>query len=417
MRFIYIIFMAISSSFYITGTQVPFWIKYVLMSMWIVISLLPGIIKKKKIEGIEYFCLKTYLGPIIFIITISFMSWLIERPSGFSMAYVTRMFSNCFNIILAIVSAIAAVKVFGKKAIKYTVIAIALSIFYNMICCIRMYGMGLFLQYIRQAIYSTDFQYGSALYNLGLALEVQDTTLATGFYILYFIFFDNENKKSNRFKYIIILLLCAYIGFKRTEFISIVIVSIFLILTKKFKPKNVIFITGTIMGIISFLYVLIVKMDMFSEVVDFIGADVTGRVNVYSWLSNYYDMSLLYIGKGFAFVDKSMYETTGFACHNVVIRMYAELGCIPFIVWLCWYLIKIPMNILKRFDEKCGTVAFSCILYLFLTYFIGNSINFFCIQFSFILIQLLLIFPEKKNIENVKGEDYENSNFINAKSL
>ena len=229
MKYLYIIFMAISSSYYVTGTQVPFWIRYVVMSLWIGISFLPSIMKKKKIEGLEYFCLRNYLGPIIFIIAVSFVSWIIKRPSGFSMSYVTRMFSNCFNIILAIISAISAVKLFGRKAIKYTVIAIAISIFYNVIGCIRIYGMSLFLQYIKQALFSTDFAYGSALYKLGSALEVQDTTLATGFYMLYFVFFDKENTTRNKSKYIIILLLCAYIGFKRTEFLSIIIVSIFII--------------------------------------------------------------------------------------------------------------------------------------------------------------------------------------------
>lgn len=420
MKYIYVLLMAIAFSYYVAGVQVDYWIKYVIAIIIFVMCLLPEILKKKKIDGVNFFCLKNYIMPIVFIALWSMAIWFVNKPAGFTTSNFTRMISSCLNLIFSITTAIAATKMFGKKAIKYSVIAIALSVAYNMVCCIRIYGINLFIQYITQAIFSTDFPYGSPLYNLGTALEVQDATLATGFYILYFLFFDNEDTKRTKIKYLILLLICSYIGFKRTEFLSLLITSIAIIFMKNFNQKNVIIVIGTILGIACFGYVVSIKTGIFGQIVDYLGVDVTRRTNVYGWLSEYFDLSILYLGKGFSFVDTTMYETTGFASHSVIVRMFAELGCIPFFIWLYWYLIKIPINVLKKysiFNKKAGIITFSCIIYLFLTYFIGNSINFFCIQFSFMIIQTSLMFPEENKKDKNIGGKHENSHFINAKSI
>lgn len=419
MKYMYILLLSISFSNYIVGIQVPYLIKYVLAIIISVIGLFPVINKTNKIQGIEYFGLKNYIKPIIYIFIWSIIIWGVNEPVGFNTSNITRMISNCMNLILSVTTAISVIRLFGKKAIKYSVIAIVISIVFNMICCIKVYGMGLFFQYITQAIFSTDFTYGSDLYNLGVGLEVQDATLAIGFYILYFIFFAQEYPKKSKIKYLILLLLCSYIGFKRTQFISIILTSIVLILMKKFKEKDIIILIGTVFTIVCFIYVVVIKLDLFANIVNYFGANVTGRTTIYTWLSKYYDLSILYIGKGFTFVDKNMFETTGFASHNSIVRMYAELGCIPFFIWSTWYLIRVPLNVLKKYSKQSALTTFACILYLFFTYFIGNSINFFCIQYSFILIQAVSIFEELENRkkDELQGGKNEDCNFINAKSL
>ncbi len=48
---------------------------------------------------------------------------------------------------------------FWKKVIKYSVWAILISILANLIYCIHLYGMGVFLQYLPQVALSTDFPF------------------------------------------------------------------------------------------------------------------------------------------------------------------------------------------------------------------------------------------------------------------
>lgn len=416
-KIIYIALLVVLFSGSIWGIEIPFFLKYGIGILISTLCILPQILKDKKIKGHEYFCLKTYLLPIILIVLWSFLIWIISPPENLSLSNVTRMFSNCLNLILSITVAISTIKVLGKDAVKYSVIAIAISIIINILYTISVYGIGLFLEYIPQAAFSTDFQYGSDLFNIGVQLEVQDATLAAGFYFLYFILFDEKSVKKEKIKYLLILSFCSYIGFKRTQFLSIILTICILLLMKKFKVKNIIRIVGTTFLIFCFGYVCIVKFDIFSDIVNLLGADVTGRTNIFKWLSEYFELSILYIGKGFTYVDKTMFELTGFASHNTIVRMYAELGCIPFIIWLYWYLIKIPKKVLKKQGNTAGKITFACVLYLFLTYCIGNSMNFFCIQYSFILIQLALIYNENNKVREIEGENNENCDFINAKSI
>lgn len=414
-KYVYILLMVIMFSNTFFGLPIPFGVKYLIGFGISIICLLPKILKTKKIEGIDYVCLKNYVMPIIFIGIWSMFIWGTNPPSKFSFSNITRLLSNCCNLILSITVAISTCKLFGKEAIKYSVIAIAISIGINCLYAINVYGFGLFINYLPQAMFSMDFIFNSSLYNLGLLLEVQDATLACGFYLIYFLFLDKIDPKTERIKYTVILLVCSYIGFKRTEFIAIVLVAIILILMKKFKANNTIVIVGILFTLFCIGYVVIIKLGIFSNIVKLLGVNITGRENIYSWLNKYFDLSIVYIGKGFTYVDKIMYELTGFATHNTIVRMYAEIGCIPFIIWLVWYLIHVPLKVFKRNGKNVALVTFSCILYLFFTYCIGNSMNFFCIQFSFMLVQVMPMFMNENN--KLKEEKNENSNIIDAESL
>ena len=75
--------------------------------------------------------------------------------------------------------------------------------------------------------------------------------------------------------------------------------------------------------------------------------------------------------------------------------MYAEIGCIPFLFWIYHYLIRIPMNIYNRDGAKSGMISFITTLYLFITFFVENTMSLFCIQFSYLLIPLAINYSEK----------------------
>lgn len=395
---IYVISMAVAFSFYFGGAQVVFWYKYLIAFLWTVSYLGVCIVKNRRIKGNSATIIKMYVYPLLMILGWSLFIFIFYSPSGVNIGNITRMISNVFYLILAITSAISTTYYFGKKVIKYSVWAIALSILANLIYCIHLYGMGIFIQYLPQAALSTDFAYGSVLYNFASCIEVQDATLATGFYILYFILFDKEDDLKTKCLYIGMLFGCSYLGFKRTQLTAVVITGIVIwcIQKSKIEISLIIKIIGIILLIFSFGYICIVKWDLFQMIVDRIGADVTGRQNVYRNLAKYYEISPIYIGKGFTFVDKTMYDTTGFAAHNTIVRMYAELGCIPFIIWTLWYLIRIPLKILNKFGRKISLVVIANTLYLFLTYCIGNSMNFYCIQYSFVLITVAVISNNRK---------------------
>ncbi len=388
MAIIYIISMVVAFSFYFGGAQVVFWYKYLIALLWALSYLGVCIFKEKKIKGNSAIIIKMYVYPLLTILAWSSFIFIFHSPSGANIGNVTRMVSNIVYLILAVTSAVSTTYYFGKKVIKYSIWAIFISIMANLIYCIHLYGLGIFLQYLPQAASSTDFPFGSVLYNFASCIEVQDATLATGFYILYMILFDEEDSIKTKLFYMGLLLVCSYLGFKRTEFIAVIFTVIVMWIIKKYAIdlSLMIKVIGIAILLFSFGYICIVKWDLFQTIIDKVGANVTGRQNVYRNLARYYEISPLYIGKGFTFVDKTMYDTTGFSAHNTVVRMYAELGFIPFIIWIVWYLIRIPLKILNKFGEKNALIVMTSTLYLFFTYCIGNSMNFYCIQYSFILI-------------------------------
>ena len=394
LSFLYVISMAVAFTNMFNGSLTPFYIKYIIALFWIAIWVI-DIIKKGKIEGRSIFAIKEYSIPFILIGLWSLFVWCIDRPTNFSGEFVSRMISNVLYVIITFFSAISAIHFFGRKSIKLSIIAMFLSVMVNLVYVISIYGIGMFLQYLPNIFDTTDYEFESAMYNFSLALEVQDITMAAGFYLIYFLFFDKDDSRKTKIFYIVLLFICAFIGFKRTVVfgLAIVFLVLWLVKRKKIKFKYIVYMTAIPFVIILFIYIAFIKFDIIGALSTALDIDMNGRVTIYGNLAQYFDLSIFYLGKGFSYVDKIMYETTGFVAHSVIIKMYAEIGCIPFIIWLYHYLIKVPIKTFNKFGENAGKVAFVTTLYLFATYFMENTMTLFCIQYSFIMLPLAIACP------------------------
>ena len=106
-------------------------------------------------------------------------------------------------------------------------------------------GVNIFVEYISTVFDAAEYAYESTMYNFSLALETQDIAMASGFYIIYYILFDKVDKKKSRYKYVLICVLCAYIGFKRTTLLGIV-ASVALIWLVKWKEINFKYVINSI---------------------------------------------------------------------------------------------------------------------------------------------------------------------------
>ncbi|WP_404987669.1 hypothetical protein [Clostridium culturomicium] len=403
-KIIYVITMAVAFTNMFNGVITPFYIKYIIATIWILLWIFDILIIKKKIEKGSLITIKNYCTPFILIMIWSLMIWIIKRPEIFSFEYVTRMFSNTIYTLLTFMSAIAGVHFFGKNTIKLSVWAMVLSILANLLYVISQYGLGMFLSYLPNVFNTTNYPWGSIQYNFALALEVQDITMATGFYLIYFLFFDLEDKKKTKIGYAIIVFICAYIGFKRTTLVGLFLVSgvIWISKCKKNNFSRIIKIIGAVFIAGSTIYIIIVKLGVLEMITTLLNIDANGRMGIYGVLSTYYELNPLFLGNGFLYVDKSMYESIGFVAHSVIVKMYAEIGFFPFFIWIIHYLIKIPCSILIRNGEIEGKLAFITTLYLFTTYFMENTMSLFCVQYSFIMIPLAMSFGNKKKIEVCK---------------
>lgn len=400
----YVLTMALAFTNMFNGEIVPFYIKYIMAIIWIVFWLYDLGIKRLKIERISKMAIAQYCYPYLIIALWSLLIWVINPPNAFSFSNVTRMISNTVYICLTFLSAIAAVHFFGRRTIKLSLYAMLLSTIVNLLYVVNIYGINMFITYIKTVFVSAEYAYGSTMYYFSLALETQDIAMATGFYFVYYLLFDDVDSKKRKFKYLLICCICAFIGFKRTTVVGVVItlVAIWLLKSKRLNFKYVIYFVGSMFIVVSVGYIFIIKYDIFSLIINWLGVDANGRISIYNTLSKYYEFSPLYMGKGFLYVDKTMYDSIGFVAHSVIVKMFAEIGCIPFFIWIYHYLIKVPVNSFNKDGYKSGMIAFATTLYLFVTFFMENTMSLFCVQFSYLLIPLAINYSEDGLIRAVK---------------
>lgn len=392
MAALYILTMAISFSCYFGGTMLPYVLKYGVCFLWVVVYLGSKILCRGKIKGRTVFYIQLYMYPLFLMALWSAFLVVLNSHLTVDMYNFVLTLNDMFYFMIPPICAICAADYFGRKSITYSMYALVVSIVANFIYSTILFGPNILIEYLVKTVTGVELIYASTVFNFSSALEVQDATMAILFYLIYYVVFDEEDDIKTRVKYIIILLICSFPGYKRTAIIGGLGTMLVIYAAKRlpFKFEAIARIVGIIFMTMSIGYVVVVKTGLFAVVVDALGINVTGRTVIYEVLSSYFDLSFAYLGKGFGVVDKTMYNTIGFASHNIILRMYAELGCIPFLLWMFWYLIKAPEKIARMYGRNAGLMMVASTVYMFFTYFIENTMNLLCFQYSYIAITVAM---------------------------
>ena len=394
----YVITMAIAFTNMFSGKLLPFYIKYFIAAIWIVYWLYDIGIKRRWLLTKEKRALWHNCLPYFLIALWSFVVWLIDKPDHFSIFIVSRMLSNVVYICMTFVCGIAGAHFFGKRVIHLSVLSMGLSTMVNLLYAIASYGIGAFTEYIPDIFNTTNYVFGSKMYNFALSLETQDVAMATGFYLIYYVLFDTTDTFKAKLPYILICIFCAIIGFKRTTLFGLIVAAsiVWLVRMKQTDFRYVIYMVGYGFICITLLFIVALKTNLVADIIRTINVDSTGRIVIYATLTKYYELSPIYLGKGFLYVDKSMYDSIGFVAHSVVAKMYAEIGCIPYLIWAYHFLIGVPIQIYRSVGVERSKVMFVSTVYLFTTFFIENTLSLFCVQYSFLLIPLAMSYSENE---------------------
>ncbi len=390
MELAYIISMAVAFTYKYDGVMVSYWVKYFIAGAWIIIWLFDVIRNGGLLQGIPLYYFKKFLAPIVLILGLSCFLWIFNPPQDFNYTYFSRSISQIISLALAMLSPVATCYFFGRRTIQLSVYAIALSTVFNVIRAIQVFGLNIFISFMKSA-WIVDFDITRPTYRISQMLEVHDSTLACGFYLIYYIFFCSKEQKG-RWKNILLMLLAIYIGFKRVAFVGVAIVAlVFLILRFKEdafeKIINVIAVGVTMLAVI---YLVAIKTGLLEIVSAALQIDFSGRFLVYEKMSSMMSLLPTYLGTGYGYLNKFLGDTTGLASHSDIVRMYIELGFVPYFAWLFYYLKKVPTDVFRRFGADAGRVIMASTLYVFVTYFVGNAMTMFCIQYSFVLLPIAL---------------------------
>lgn len=401
MELFYIISMAVAFTYKYDGVMVSYWVKYIIAGIWIAAWLFDVIRKGGILQGTPLFYLKKYLAPVILLCVLSLILWIINTPPGFNGEYCSRSLSQLLCLAIAMLSPVATCYFFGRRTIQLSVYAIALSTAFNVIRAIQVYGFDIFITFMKSA-WIVDFDVTRPTYRISQMLEVHDATLACGFYLIYYIFFC-EKKQKGRLKNIILVSLAIYIGFKRVAFVGVAIVAL-AILILRYKEESfekIIKITAVGVSALAVVYIVSIKTGLLETLSIALNIDFSGRFLVYDKMSKMMSLLPTYLGTGYGYLNKYLGDTTGLASHSDIVRMYIELGFIPYLIWMFYYLWYIPTRVYRRFGADAGRVIVASTLYVFITYFVGNAMTMFCIQYSFVLLPIALSYG--KETENKRG--------------
>lgn len=203
-------------------------------------------------------------------------------------------------------------------------------------------------------------------------LEVHELTFIFALLIIYYIW--NWDKEKNKFKLLISIVYCI-LGYKRILILGIILAVVFHMVFKRinsiYKKRNFLSVIAILILLFSVFWIYASATTFFVDIADKFNIELSGRAEIKDILMGYYDLSVLYIGKGIGFVHQTMLDyvnnnkyavTSGF--HNDILRYYIDLGFIPCIIYFWYFIVRCMNKLSKIFNTE---IAEGYIMFLIMT--------------------------------------------------
>lgn len=316
---------------------------------------------------------------LLAIIVWSVFLWIMNMESiDFILRGVLKFMYQFF--VLLIIS--SACYMFGERAINVIFYGLAAANLIIIIMEIPNYGIAGCIESISYFISS-----GGDQKDFMRAIEIHDLTFTFGFFLIYFVFFAKRNKE--RIVSIVLSVLLFILGWKRIAVAALLAVLIFGILFGIIKGKTrVILINMVCWGAVlfAFAYVVVVRYDIFTKVMELFEIDTMGRDAVYDYIQKYYNISIAFLGYGFEYTTVLLQEIAEhspeirlgvLALHNNILTVYIELGFFGFFAWLFYTWPFQYRWLINKQGEKTALLFIMCELYIFITYMTDNTLYYY----------------------------------------
>ena len=322
------------------------------------------------------------------------------------------MISNFLNLMCPLLLAFSGYMIYGKNVIKIFFVSLMSTLTLNLIINVSIYGFKTFGEYLLTALNVTSKN--NLTNKLASSLEVGDATIALMFYLFYFVF--NKDVK-HRMPLILLTSIFLYIGFKRVTIVALVLMLLtyFFLKIKKIDFKLSCGLITFGVAVLSFIQLIFAKYDTFNTIFNFLGINSLGRTEIYTYASNFYSINPFYLGYGLGALNKIMFQQIDFTAHNEIIRLYTELGFLPFFIGVYYYFYFIPTHISKYQSKEVAISYLICTVGLLGLSILGNPLSMLATPtccFVFMICGERIYCVKKKE---KKVNTYEYSNFINAR--
>ncbi|MBE6818640.1 MAG: O-antigen ligase family protein [Ruminococcaceae bacterium] len=333
-----------------------------------------------------------YSSIIIGIILCSILIWIMDLQSlGFIVKGVSKISYQLLNIAIVL----AAVYMFEEDAAKYTFIGIAGANFVIILLGAVTTGIGGAVTDMINNI--TSFGASEVIVNSPFirAIEIHDITFVMGVFFIYFVFFCPGEKY--RFLYAGIAMFLFMAGLKRIAFLSLALAVFFALFCMLLGPKGkarTVMITAVLIVVFCYFYIFIIQKGYFTQFCTEHDIELNGRDRIYDYISQFYEVSPSYRGKGYEFCVQLLKSMRGTkdqvvainAVHNDILKMYVEMGFWGFFAWIMGYYVYQSHWFLSRCGEKVAVCFMAINVYMLITYMTDNTMFYY---WSSMVIRLL----------------------------
>lgn len=339
---------------------------------WIVYTLVCMGFRRKKIYGYgekynEYkFWLKIFFIPQVLIHLYTVFLILIGNTES-------NILSTNLVTYSSILLSIFSVYLFGQSALKMDFIAIIITWILFIIKRIGNYGLSSFYQSILVGWFRAD----------GVnPFEFDDIILVTGYlWVIMFFMTKDEIKKTKLIR--VLIFLAFFFGAKRIGILAVICITLFylfLIKSKKIDSYKLCLYFGFAWVIMSIIYIYILSSgSIFYDWISKHNINTMSRTYFYDYIMSLTEFSPSFLGYGRGSVKYYMFNkfVNYINVHSDYIKMYFEIGFIPYILWLLYYLYYCQVRIKRRYNSDVAVFYFTIILYTFMLYITDNTESYY----------------------------------------
>ena len=386
------------------NVAIPWYYTYFHCTIWIFIYVLVlhqnnqnfksmAVVKSRKI------IMRVFSMPYLIFLFFTLLGWIIYI-NDISLHNLTRALSNNILFFIYLGTVIATVSIFKEKLIDYTFISISVSYILTIIAAIAHYGIGNFIE-IGLKPFSEAAQTWVAGGNAANVLETHDLTFAVGFYLIYFISKHYKTKKD--WGKIIWCMALIYMGYKRIQLAAILIIIVASIFITKRSKKGIAYwsVLCTV-GVLVVMYAYIAFID--SGYLQILAAryniNFMGRLESYNRMSQFFDFSPLYIGRGNG-AGKLLKPASGVNLgHSDILYNFIDYGFIGFTAWIIYCFYFATRYIRIHSNPNISRLWLLLTIYAFITYLTDNTQNYFAFQTCYMITLFHALYTDQCTIQN-----------------
>ncbi len=319
-----------------------------------------------------------YSAPLFVTIIVSMLIWFVEKVDadvisrGLSGVFV---YTNMFSFALA---AVVFLYIFGEKGIWYNLIAILIANILMIGTIIVENGIGNYFSELIALVTTFAAETGDII----VQAEIHELAFCLGAYLIYMAF---KPKKDIVFIILLILtLFCFVSAFKRIGILAIAIalaLGYILVFIGKYSDKTALGLaTGLTILIIVVLvgYIFLIKAGAF-ELLEEIGVETSGRVDIYNAVDKYYEFKPDFIGNGIGYLTYQLSSKMNVgvsSVHNDFLQYFIDLGFWGYILWLVSMTLLRVLYFSSKGRTENAIIAFSLIVYLIIVSTTDNTMNY-----------------------------------------